>query len=218
MHLADQRSPSEQPFSVLKLLVVLALTGLCSGCSPNSSPPVMQDPSGNVDETYYPLTLGNTWYYLDNAGGASIHTVESVQNISQGREALVRIYSDGEVVNHYTARWQENRFQTTLDSIGVDWLLELELPLEIGQTWQKLNYSTDDRIVVIDSEVIAVDSELTLLDETYSVTLVRDIYQRDYIGLEIDTFYTAYAPDIGPVYWYKNGLETYLDRFEPGLE
>ena len=198
---------------VLFYLLVFILLTVFANCSDEGSPTLPPPP----DPAICPLTIGNTWTYVDSVwqGGPPVIFSSSVR--ITGDTIVTVDLADYEVYRwvHYDSLNQE---QTTLfvrnESFGL-WELGIECPIdtltyrqlnakypaEIGDTWLKSWYRCGMGQIMGfpagTAQCLAVDSLYTTPAGTFSCYLYQEEYDLPIFGLYTICMY--YAPNIGIV-------------------
>lgn len=200
------------------LAVALAALLIPTACGTQTPQPtnIEQNQSYEQARKFYPMQLGHTWVYENNAGVEFTYTIIEYETSVNGMECEFDVYRQNETSKQY-ARWAGKNLYVSIYENFDDQLLELQAPLEEERTWRKVDNSSQTATYYVDSEIIATEHALELDSGTYETLVVRDIAVQEYPPLppSTDTTYTYFSEDIGVVREDMNGLLTDLVRFEP---
>jgi hypothetical protein len=166
--------------------------------------------------------VGDARYYDTNDASHPLllYTTEEVQPIEDGIEATIR---ETDVANDQymlrSVRWQRGQLIIYSSEVGTGDIVELDLPLEEGRSWNVSSDASDGFVYRNDATIISVDSTLELQngDVYEDVVVVRQDQYLDspFGGESYDTTFSAFAYGIGPVQWRTGNSLIELDSYHP---
>ncbi len=220
----DQQSRSN--LARLSAVLVLLTSMFLVGCP--DDPPVTPDPDPyRAYRDYLPLNEGTIWTYSQPSGQEYSHEIikSVVASNSFGDSAVIRIDRGNEVEQRFIYYWDFDELrETPLDSTSTYPIVHLSLPPDLGTQWLAYDEvregNLDERS---EAEIVARDTTLSTRAGTFNrCIIVRHI--RSYVpspedSVEIDTFYNAFAYNIGLIYFQdQHGGRDELISYRMGQE